>query len=160
MEDILAAGITRRGFLRYAATAATAVGALSLTGCGSQRASEATTDSTASTGSAALFNYALNESPQALDPALVNDFGSLELCANIYEGLFRFKGETCDVEPCLAESYDVSDDGLTYTFKLREGVTFHDGTAFDADAVVTNFERQMNGNAATNMADTPDIRLP
>jgi len=152
MEDILAAGITRRGFLRYAATAATAVGALSLTGCGSQRASEATTASPASTGSAALFNYALNESPQALDPALVNDFGSLELCANIYEGLFRFKGETCDVEPCLAESYDVSDDGLTYTFKLREGVTFHDGTAFDADAVVTNFERQMNGNAATNMS--------
>ena len=152
MEGVLATGITRRDFLRYATTAATAVGALSLAGCGSQRASEATTGSATSTSAAALFNYALNESPQALDPALVNDFGSLELCANIYEGLFRFKGETCDVEPCLAESYDVSDDGLTYTFKLREGVTFHDGTAFDASAVVTNFERQMNGNAAANMA--------
>jgi len=152
MEGVLATGITRRDFLRYATTAATAVGALSLAGCGSQRASEATTGSATSTSAAALFNYALNESPQALDPALVNDFGSLELCANIYEGLFRFKGETCDVEPCLAESYDVSDDGLTYTFKLREGVTFHDGTAFDASAVVTNFERQMNGNAAANMS--------
>ena len=155
MEGVLATGITRRDFLRYATTAATAVGALSLAGCGSQRASEATTGSATSTSAAALFNYALNESPQALDPALVNDFGSLELCANIYEGLFRFKGETCDVEPCLAESYDVSDDGLTYTFKLREGVTFHDGTAFDASAVVTNFERQMNGNAAANMPRLP-----
>ncbi|MFZ2756108.1 MAG: ABC transporter substrate-binding protein [Atopobiaceae bacterium] len=143
MERNQLTNVTRRGFLRMAACAAGAVGALPLAGCAAQGGSGTQTSQSVT--------YALNESPQALDPALVNDFGSLELCANLYEGLFRFKGETCDVEPCLAESYQVSDDGLTYTFRLREGVRFHDGTDFDAAAVVTNFERQMDGHATSGM---------
>ena len=137
--------VSRRGFLAGGATTAAALGAMSLAGCGSQRASSADAE-----GEVRL-NYALNEDPQALDPARVNDFGSLELCANIYEGLFRFVGQTCEVEPCLAESYELSDDGLTYTFHLRQGVKFHDGTDFNAAAVVTNFERQMNGAGEEDM---------
>ncbi|MCI1288832.1 MAG: ABC transporter substrate-binding protein [Olsenella sp.] len=137
--------LTRRSFLTGSATVAALLGAGALSGCGSHRTSSSS-GSTAST-----LTYALNEDPQALDPARVNDFGSLELSANLYEGLFRFKGNTCDPEPCLATSYDVSDDGLTYTFHLRKGVKFHDGTDFDANAVVTNFERQMNGKGAEDM---------
>lgn len=98
-----------------------------------------------------VLTYTLNEDPQKLDPAFNGDFGSLEINANLYEGLFRFVGTSTDIEPCLATGYDVSDDGLTYTFRLREGVTFHDGTAFDADAVVVNFARQMGGAARENM---------
>ena len=60
--------------------------------------------------------------------------------ANLFEGLTRID-ETGAVQPALAESWEVSDDGLTYTFKLREGVTFHDGTTFDAEDVVFSLDR-------------------
>ncbi|MCA8909544.1 MAG: ABC transporter substrate-binding protein [Rhodospirillaceae bacterium] len=60
--------------------------------------------------------------------------------ANIFEGLTRID-ETGTVQPALAESWDVSDDGLVYTFHLHDGVTFHDGTAFDADDVVFSLDR-------------------
>lgn len=142
MENALFGTLTRRDFTKLAAASAALVG---LGGT----AAQALADEDGDDGTTIV--YALNEDPQALDPALVNDFGSLELCANLYEGLFRFVGETVEVEPCLAESYEVSDDGLTYVFHLREGVKFHDGTDFNADAVVTNFERQMDGNALENM---------
>ncbi len=59
---------------------------------------------------------------------------------NVYEGLVRID-RNGDIVPQLAESWEVSDDGLTWTFTLREGVTFHDGSAFDADDVVAKFER-------------------
>jgi peptide/nickel transport system substrate-binding protein len=63
----------------------------------------------------------------------------------IYDALFGFdldQGDTAPVpQPALAESYELSDDQLTWTFALREGVTFHDGTPFDADSVIFNFDR-------------------
>ncbi|WP_371055208.1 ABC transporter substrate-binding protein [Rhodosalinus sp. K401] len=60
--------------------------------------------------------------------------------ANIFEGLTRFR-EDGSVVPGLAESWEISDDGLTYTFTLREGVSFHDGTAMDAEDVKFTLER-------------------
>ena len=60
--------------------------------------------------------------------------------ANVFEGLTRF-GPDGSVRPGLAESWTVSDDGLTYTFKLREGVRFHDGTTFDAEDVKFSLDR-------------------
>ena len=51
---------------------------------------------------------------------------------------------TGEVEPALAESWSASEDGLTYTFTLRQGVTFHDGTPLNADAVVKNVKRQID----------------
>ena len=59
----------------------------------------------------------------------------------VYEGMYRINPETGELEPCLAESYDVSEDGLTYTFHLREGVKFHDGTDFTSADVKYSFER-------------------
>ena len=55
----------------------------------------------------------------------VNDF---RILMNIYDGLVRYKDGALEVEPALAESWDISGDGKTYTFKLRSGVNFHDGT--------------------------------
>ncbi|MEZ5823575.1 MAG: ABC transporter substrate-binding protein [Geminicoccaceae bacterium] len=62
--------------------------------------------------------------------------------ANIFEGLTRID-ENGVVQPALAREWAISDDGLTYRFTLAEGVTFHDGSAFDASDVVFSFERAM-----------------
>jgi peptide/nickel transport system substrate-binding protein len=70
----------------------------------------------------------------------VNDF---RILMNVYDGLVRYKSGTLEVEPSLAESWTISDDGKTYTFKLREGVTFHDGTPLNAEAVKFNFDRML-----------------
>ena len=56
----------------------------------------------------------------------------------------RYKDGTLEVEPALATDWEISEDGTEYTFTLRDGVSFHDGSAFDADAVVFNFERMLN----------------
>ncbi|SDS35773.1 peptide/nickel transport system substrate-binding protein [Paenibacillaceae bacterium GAS479] len=77
----------------------------------------------------------------ALDPSIVTDGESIKVTEQIFEGLLTYKADSTEVQPALAESYEVSEDGLTYTFKLRQGVKFHDGTDFNADAVVFNFNR-------------------
>jgi ABC-type transport system substrate-binding protein len=76
-----------------------------------------------------------------LDPALIEDGLSARVTEQMYEGLVGFDGNTTRIKPVLAESWDVSPDGRTYTFHLRTGVTFHDGTPFDANAVKANFDR-------------------
>jgi peptide/nickel transport system substrate-binding protein len=60
--------------------------------------------------------------------------------ANIFEGLTRFAADG-SIIPALAESWEISEDGLTYTFKLRDGVKFHDGSTFDAEDVQFSFDR-------------------
>ncbi|AOZ08965.1 glutathione ABC transporter substrate-binding protein GsiB [Cupriavidus malaysiensis] len=75
-----------------------------------------------------------------LDPYDANDTLSQAACKSFYQGLFGFDKDMKLVN-VLAESYDVSKDGLVYTIKLRKGVKFHDGTAFDAAAVKANLDR-------------------
>ncbi|MEO0911546.1 MAG: ABC transporter substrate-binding protein [Pseudomonadota bacterium] len=60
--------------------------------------------------------------------------------ANVYEGLTRFAADG-SIHPALAESWEISDDGMSYTFNLRAGVTFHDGDAFTAEDVKFSLER-------------------
>jgi len=68
--------------------------------------------------------------------------------ANVFEGLTRIASDGA-VQPGLAENWVISDDGLTYTFELREGVTFHDGTTLDAGDVVFSLDRA-RGEASVN----------
>jgi peptide/nickel transport system substrate-binding protein len=77
-----------------------------------------------------------------LDPAREDDGESYYPADNIYETLVEFKPGSTDVMPGLAESWTASADGLEYTFKLRKNVKFHDGTPFNADAVVYSLSRQ------------------
>src|SRR5688500_19658226 len=65
--------------------------------------------------------------PVVLDGALVSDGESLRVIDQIMETLVSLKPGTTELEPALAESWEISDDGLTYTFELRDDVTFHDG---------------------------------
>ena len=78
-----------------------------------------------------------------LDPAYETDGNSFMICDNVLEGLVFYKEESTALEPGLATSWTVSPDGKTYTFKLRQGVKFHDGTPFNANAVVFSIGRQM-----------------
>ncbi len=82
--------------------------------------------------------------PVVLDGALVSDGESLRAIDQIYESLVSLKPGTTELEPGLAESWEISDDGLSYTFTLRQGVTFHDGEPFNAEAVCYNFDRWYN----------------
>jgi len=79
-----------------------------------------------------------------LDPAKAYDFFTWEIFQNIGEGLLKYKPGTTELEPGLAESYTVSEDGLTYTFKLRKGLKFTDGTPLTADVVKWSIDRQMH----------------
>ena len=78
---------------------------------------------------------AIQLEPPHLDPtsAAAQAIDSV-LYSNVFEGLTRFTADG-SVVPGLAESWDISDDGLVYTFKLHDGVTFHDGTTMDGEDV-------------------------
>ncbi len=81
--------------------------------------------------------------PRSLDPALSTDVPTGRAVAYLFDGLTRFSPDA-KVEPALAERWDVSADGRTYTFHLRRGVTFHDGTPFTAHNVVSSWTRALD----------------
>jgi peptide/nickel transport system substrate-binding protein len=82
--------------------------------------------------------------PVVIDGALVSDGESIRVITQIFETLINLKPGTTELEPGLATEWEVSPDALTYTFSLREGVKFHDGTDFNAEAVCFNFDRWYN----------------
>lgn len=77
-----------------------------------------------------------------LDPGHETDGESFKVIDNIYENLVAYADTTTELVPELATRWEISEDGLTYTFHLRQGVTFHDGTPLDAEAVVFSLDRQ------------------
>jgi len=79
--------------------------------------------------------------PVLLDPSLVSDGTSLRVTYQIFEGLVRNKPGTLKIEPALATGWKASKNGLVWTFPLRKGVTFTDGTPFNSAAVCANFTR-------------------
>ncbi|MCB0114037.1 MAG: ABC transporter substrate-binding protein [Caldilineaceae bacterium] len=84
---------------------------------------------------------------ESLEPGLWNGFGITNVHDNVGAYLTRPNSSgvwTDPPEPSLAESWEVSDDGLVYTFKIRPGVKFHDGTDVDANAIVRSLTRQVN----------------
>jgi len=76
-----------------------------------------------------------------LDPAIGYDWQNWSMIKSLFDGLMDYEPGTTVLKPDLAESYTISDDGLTYTFKLREGVTFHNGREMTADDVKYSLER-------------------
>ena len=102
--------------------------------------------------SAASVNVAIDSSPAGLDPHLITAFNSVIIVQNnIYEGLTNIDSDL-SVVPGLAKSWDVSSDGLTYTFNLHSGVTFHDGSAMDAVDVISSISRVQNTDIASPLA--------
>lgn len=88
----------------------------------------------------------LQAEPTGLDPAQISDYNSSRATMEMYDSLLHFKDGSTELEAGLATDWNVSDDGLTYTLNLRQGVKFHDGTDFNADAVVFNLDRETNAS--------------
>jgi len=88
--------------------------------------------------------YTMGTDAKTLLPQHLNDSPSGEVCRHIFEGLVE-TDEKLNIKPLLAESWDVSPDGMTYTFYLRKGVKFHDGADFNAQAVKKTFDFLLNG---------------
>ena len=82
----------------------------------------------------------------SLDPSRVTEGETFKVTVNLFETLLNFGEQDTTINAGLAKDWDTSDDGLTYTFELEEGVKFHDDTDFNAEAVVKNFERWANGD--------------
>jgi peptide/nickel transport system substrate-binding protein len=82
--------------------------------------------------------------PVCLDPGIMSDGVTARVTNQIFEGLVKYEKDTTKVIPGLAESWEASADGTVWTFHLRTGVKFHDGTDFDATAVVKNFDYWKN----------------
>src|SRR3954454_9845847 len=78
---------------------------------------------------------------QTLDPAQAVTISDFRILCNMYDGLLHYKDGTLDVEPGLATSWTISDDGKTYTFKIREGVKYHDGSDVNAESIKFALDR-------------------
>ncbi|MGH3585118.1 MAG: ABC transporter substrate-binding protein, partial [Pseudonocardia sp.] len=110
------------------------------------------TDSPAGGGENGIV-VALAEAPDALDPTTAQTFVGTIVLSNICEALYDID-ESLKVVPELATALpEISPDGLTYTIPLRSGVTFNDGTPFDAQAVKTTLERGKNDPKSSRSAD-------
>jgi peptide/nickel transport system substrate-binding protein len=117
--------------------------ALALVGCGGDDGDdEAGGGDGGESGGTLVFAGASD--PVVIDGALVSDGESIRVVTQIFETLIGLKPGTTELEPSLATEWELSPDAKTYTFTLREGVTFHDGTEFNAEAVCFNFDRWYN----------------
>src|SRR5215204_4550809 len=146
VEDLRAARLSRRSFVARAAQMGLAIPVASTLASAAAREGLAAPKLAFQDGGKTLV-VAIPQATVQLDPAVAgsNGYGDiLPLVDNITEGLTRFKPGTIEIEPALAESWEVSEDGLQYVFTIRPGVTFHDGTPLDAAAVETNFLRQLD----------------
>lgn len=79
-----------------------------------------------------------------LDPAFAGDNVDIWVDSLIFEGLVRASEDGTEIQPCLADTWDISEDGLTYTFHIRDGAKFSDGSAVTAEDAAFSIERALN----------------
>jgi len=101
------------------------------------------------------FVFAASSDPATLNPFHASDGETFRVARQMFEGLVGTEPCTPDPAPSLATSWEAAEDGMSYTFQLEEGVQFHDGTPFNADAVCANFEYW--NNQPKGPAQTEDV---
>lgn len=140
------------------ALGATAV--LALTACGGSDSGGSSTPNAAPTDKVLHLSF-LQDPGQPPDPDVYYAGQGLLLTTNTYEGLLQYKGgtEKPELEPLLATEWTASPDNRVFTFKLRQGVTFHDGTPFTSAAVKASFDRRtaVNQGPAYMVADVESV---
>jgi peptide/nickel transport system substrate-binding protein len=106
----------------------------------------------------------LQADPTALDPQKQSLTAIWHVIEQIYDGLTRITKPDLSVEPALAEKWNISDDGITYTFHLRPNVVFHDGTPLKASDVKFTFERlvapETASTSAADLASMEEVEAP
>jgi peptide/nickel transport system substrate-binding protein len=128
--------ISRSDFLRLSGAGLTGVTLLGLAGCGGGGTIGG------GGGGGSTFVFGRGADSVCLDPVNATDGESFRATRQVMDTLLRFKPDSFDLAPALATEVPVAQDGgRTYTLKLRDGVKFHDGTEFNADAVKFNFDR-------------------
>jgi peptide/nickel transport system substrate-binding protein len=100
-----------------------------------------------------VFVVALDSPALTLDPANATELSSARVISQVYETLVTLNGTTGGFDPWLAQSWVVSSDGKVWTFTLRSGVTFHDGTPLNSEAVVDNFNRWFDTSDPLHQGD-------
>ena len=134
-----------------------------LAGCGrGQDAEKTTAAGTEAAGSEAageaqkaegnVLRYVMNSEPETLDPNMNNYASSSNVLLNLFTGLYQYSADGTGVEPACAESYTVSEDGLTYTFKLREGLKWSDGSPLTAADFEYSWKRELKQDTASAAA--------
>jgi peptide/nickel transport system substrate-binding protein len=117
--------------------------AVSLSACAESKRDEG---AGGGTGGTMIFGAAGN--PKMFDPAFNDEGETFRITRQMYDTLVQNKPGTADLEPSLAEKWESSNEGKTWTFSLKPGVKFSDGTPMDAAAVCTNFDRWYNMKGA------------
>ena len=130
---------------RVLAASAAALTAVTLAACASSdRESGGGGEGGGEAQSGGTMVFGATGDPAMLDPAFGSDGETFRVSRQIFEGLLGNEIGGTDPVPELAEDWEVSEDGLEYTFNLQQGVQFHDGTEFNAEAVCFNFDRWYN----------------
>ena len=107
------------------------------------------------------FVVAMQADATSMDPHIGSNGASNQVLDEMYEALLTFDRET-NVIPLLAKSWEVSEDGRTYTFQLNEGITFHDGEPFTAEAIRATYERGINNESLRlyrTVKDWEDVKV-
>ena len=138
-----------RASTRKAAIAVTAIAALAAAGC-----AESDRDDSGGSSTKDTLVFGVAGDPKVLDPSFASDGESLRVARQVFETLVRPEEGGTKTVAGLAESWEPDAAGTTWTFKLRSGVKFHDGTDFNAEAVCANFNRWYN---STGLMQSPDV---
>ncbi len=115
--------------------------------CGSSTASSGPSSASLAVSSSHTINLAFGADMQVPDPDIFYEIEGNAVVTSVYEGLVKYDNGTSKIVPAIASSWTVSPDGKTYTFTLRSGLTFHDGTPVDS-AAAFSFARRAGVNSA------------
>jgi len=126
--------------------------ALTLSACAQSQRSNDNGSASGGGDTNGTFTFGAAGAPKLFDPYYATDGETFRVSRQIFDTLVGVKPGTAELAPGLATSWEPSSDGLSWTFTLRDGVKFTDGTPFNADAVCKNFERMFDQNSAGQVA--------
>jgi len=141
-----------RTIRKVAPVALAAALALGVTSCAESDREGDTGDSGDSGDGGGTFTFGAAGAPEMFDPLYATDGETFRVTRQMFEGLLDIEPGGAEVIPGLATDWTSNEDGTVWDFTLREGVKFHDGTDFNAEAVCANFERMFNQNEAGQVA--------